>query len=84
MTEHQETPHLSCGCNLTGAFASITFCPMHDAAPDLLAALEEAEREMMIAHNHVSPSMQLGIYEALKATIGKARAAIAKAHGKKE
>ena len=42
MTEHTKPPggRLECGCNLTGAFASITFCPTHDAAPDLLAALE--------------------------------------------
>ncbi len=64
------------------------------AAPDLLAALEEAEREMKIAHNHalatemtfdllehVSPALQPGIAANLRTAILVANTAIARARG---
>jgi hypothetical protein len=46
----------------------------------LVKALEDAEREMKIAHNHVSPTMQPGIYHNLKRSITLARAALDEAH----
>lgn len=42
----------------------------------LVEALENAEREMKIAHDHVSPALQSGIYHNLKDSIDQVRTAL--------
>ena len=38
---------LKCGCRLIGGeFPDITYCPMHKAAPELLAALTKARGDI--------------------------------------
>ncbi len=54
------------------------------AAPDLLEALEVVEREMKIAHNHVSPALQPSIAANLRTAILVANTALAKAGGKSD
>ncbi len=75
MSEHRVVD-LKCGCKsittnaLRESYASIGFCPLHEAAPDLLASLE--------AVVSASESEDPGLFERAQHL---ARAAIAKARG---
>ena len=102
MTEHHATPTepvpfeitLHCGCVIDGKSdgnAGWTFCPLHKAAPDLLAALDKCQKALESLGQATAPfisgaisSRNSVVCAALAASshaLTEARAAIAKAHG---
>ena len=78
MSSHTPGPYCDdCGCRWGKGM--IIRCPVHAAAPELLAALHSTLRQCLGAMGIASPGQRANI----KAAIDKADAAIARAEGKK-
>lgn len=84
MQEDEEEGLAICGCRLINDEdgARIIMCPTHSAAPDLIAALVDAE--FLLRKVGINPKEALAMVDSLKRSAADARAAIAKALGGQE
>lgn len=69
------TEQLDCGCTFHFTVDRIVFCPMHAAAPDLLAAL----KALVVSVAPFESKLSAAIGNTSMPAMNKARAAIAKA-----
>ena len=70
----QPTPVPTCHCETEAQGARIIFCPLHAAAPDLLAACQATLAHLVVCDDHESESAELGAtaLEHLKQALARA------------
>ena len=81
LQEQEQTGRAECGCRLTfdvpggaGTEGPAFFqCPMHDATPKLLAALEEAEEFLRPSSSKRVSIRSLEVHGSIRTAIRKAR-----------
>ena len=75
LQDNEDQASAECGCTVyrshKGSGPALILCPMHSAAPELLAALEEVEQHAM-KYGGVPKSATL-LWERVQAIIAKAK-----------